>query len=67
MRNKGEEPWTHEEVQQVMEDFTLLEDKVLNMKDDMLKMMDKLDKHDMFFKQLNWKIGNIGAKPPNCS
>ena len=35
-----------------------LKEDISNMKDDMLKMMDKLDEHDMFFEQLNWKIGN---------
>jgi|2_EtaG_2_1085320.scaffolds.fasta_scaffold97529_2 formylmethanofuran dehydrogenase subunit E len=29
---------------------------IADMKADMLKMMDKLDKHEMYIKQLNWKI-----------
>ena len=43
---------------EIMEEILKLKDELISVKEDMLKMIDAIEKNDMHIKQLNWKLNN---------
>ena len=43
---------------EIMEEILKFKDELISIKEDMLKMIDAIEKNDMHIKQLNWKLNN---------
>ena len=49
---------------EIMEEILKFKDELISIKEDMLKMIEAIERNEMHIKQLNWKMNNyIGHNP----